>query len=228
MTARGEASYGTMFSSLLRRPRRGPRRLDIHDFAASSPSPLSQQRHIQYADRTHATADFTEADDDDEDTIEEDLAQFDGHDDQANDRARERERERDQDRDQDEDLADQIEDDEADEDNRHRGLPVLPLFSATHLGKRTPSFLLYCWGMKRHGRHVFCPPLDFCLLVAVHCYKQLPSCEPTLTDLSFAGFLQIRSPSTALPTPFASLLRLVPRLRCHGISYDRRRCLNSL
>ncbi|KAG6104826.1 hypothetical protein E4U31_001728 [Claviceps sp. LM219 group G6] len=133
MTARGEASYGTMFSSLLRRPRRGPRRLDIHDFAASSPSPLSQQRHIQYADRTHATADFTEADDDDEDTIEEDLAQFDGHDGQANDRARERERERDQDRDQDEDLADQIEDDEADEDNRHRGLPVLPLFSATHL-----------------------------------------------------------------------------------------------
>ncbi|QPG94797.1 hypothetical protein C2857_006998 [Epichloe festucae Fl1] len=115
MTAKGEASYGTMFSSLLRRPKRASRRVDIHDFAGSTSSVPQPQR--QYTERTHATADFTEADDDDEDTNEEDLVRFDEDAGQANDH----------------DQIDEDDDDGADEDNRHRDLPVLPLFSATHL-----------------------------------------------------------------------------------------------
>lgn len=123
MTAKGEPSYRTMFSSLLRRPRRGSRRVDIHDLAVS-PSSVPHLRHRQYTDTTHATADFTEADDDDDDddTNEEDLVRFDEDAGQANDQ----------------DQVDHGEDDGPNEDDRNRVLPVLPLFSATHLGKFTP------------------------------------------------------------------------------------------
>ncbi|KAG5917672.1 hypothetical protein E4U42_007161 [Claviceps africana] len=121
-----------MFSSLLRRSRRGRRRLDIDDLAASSSS-LPHQRHRPYADRTHATADFTEADDDeDEDSNEEDLVRFDEDAGQANAQQRDRHRYRGRDRHRDQDQ-DQAEEDGLDQDNRARRLPVLPLFSASHL-----------------------------------------------------------------------------------------------
>ncbi|KAG8425403.1 hypothetical protein J3458_002105 [Metarhizium acridum] len=107
-----------MFSSLLRRPKRGSRRLDIRDFSVS-PSSGPPRQH-QFTGRAHATADFTEADDDDEDTNEEDLVRFDEEVDGVQDEVEE---------DEDEDDADHG----ADEDDRHRALPVLPLFSATHL-----------------------------------------------------------------------------------------------
>ncbi|KAG6035544.1 hypothetical protein E4U41_006036 [Claviceps citrina] len=117
MTAKGEASFGTMFSSLLRRPRRGPRRVDSHDLAGSSPSSVPQQRHLQYADRTHATADFTEADDDDDEDSNEDLVRFDEDACQANGQGRA-------------DRADRAEDEGADEDNRSRD--TLPIYNITH------------------------------------------------------------------------------------------------
>ncbi|KAK9435122.1 hypothetical protein VB005_09915 [Metarhizium brunneum] len=107
-----------MFSSLLRRPKRGSRRLDIHDLSVSPSSGPPRQR--QFTGRAHATADFTEADDDDEDTNEEDLIGFDEEADGVHDEVEE------------EENADDA-DHGADEDNRHRALPVLPLFSATHL-----------------------------------------------------------------------------------------------
>ncbi|KAG6003059.1 hypothetical protein E4U21_002412 [Claviceps maximensis] len=119
-----------MFSSLLGRSRRGRRRVDIDDLAASPPS-NPQHRHRQYVDRTHATADFTEADDDDDDTNDEDLVRFDEDAGQANNRDRGRDQAQDHDHDHD---HDQMEDDGPDEeDSRKRRLPVLPLFSATHL-----------------------------------------------------------------------------------------------
>lgn len=118
-----------MFSSLLRRPKRGSRRLDIHDLSVSPSSGPPRQR--QFTGRAHATADFTEADDDDEDTNEEDLIGFDEEADGVHDEVEEEE---------DEDDADHG----ADEDNRHRALPVLPLFSATHLGNYSDFLHLLC------------------------------------------------------------------------------------
>lgn len=128
MTSKGDAGYGTMFSSLLRRPKRGSRRVDIRDLSVSPSSGPPRRR--QFTGRTHATADFTEADDDDEDTNEEDLVAFDEDADDVNEEAVE-----------DEEDEDGDADDGADEDNRHRGLPVLPLFSATHLGNFQNYFL---------------------------------------------------------------------------------------
>ncbi|KHN98180.1 uncharacterized protein MAM_03941 [Metarhizium album ARSEF 1941] len=123
MTSKGDTRYGTMFSSLLRRPKRGSRRVDIRDVSGSPSS--GPPRQLRFTGRTHATADFTEADDDDddEDTNEDDLVEFDEEADVIRDEQGEGEEE---------EEADDG-DDAAGEDNRHRALPVLPLFSATHL-----------------------------------------------------------------------------------------------
>ncbi|KJZ77964.1 hypothetical protein HIM_02601 [Hirsutella minnesotensis 3608] len=104
-----------MFPSLLRRPKNGPRRVGIRDASPSPSSRIPSRRH--FVGRTHATADFTEADDDDED--DDHSGQEDGadprdavHDDEAQDAA----------------ATDNV-----DEDGAIKALPVLPLFSATHL-----------------------------------------------------------------------------------------------
>lgn len=107
-----------MFSSLLRRPRAGPRRVDRRRNSSPSPSPGPARR--RYTLERHATADFTEADDDDaDDSHDEGMARFHSND-----------RHVDDDGDEEDDQ-----DDGQDEDGRRRGgLPVLPLFSASHLG----------------------------------------------------------------------------------------------
>ncbi|KAF4984616.1 hypothetical protein FZEAL_238 [Fusarium zealandicum] len=107
-----------MFSSLLRRPRAGSRRVDRRRNQSASPSPGPASRH--YTLERHATADFTEADDDDADDShdeEEGLTPF-----RSNDR-----------RVDDHDADENNRNDGQDEDGRRGGLPVLPLFSASHL-----------------------------------------------------------------------------------------------
>jgi len=89
-----------MFSSLLR-PKQHRERRDapgVAEFPSSGPS------FPKPGIRRHATADFTEADDDDEDSREEAVDRY-----------------------GDEEAVD-------DEDNLRRSLPVLPLFSSTYLG----------------------------------------------------------------------------------------------
>ncbi|RBQ68359.1 hypothetical protein FVER14953_21040 [Fusarium verticillioides] len=110
-----------MFSSLLRRPRAGPRRIDRRRNTSFSPSPGPARR--RYTLERHATADFTEADDDDgDDTHDEGLSRFRSHDRRTNNDGDE------------EDEDDEVEEeDRPDEDGRRGGLPVLPLFSASHL-----------------------------------------------------------------------------------------------
>ena len=99
-----------MFSSLLRRPRNGPRRVDRRHDSSASPSP--GPAHREYEARRHATADFTEADDDGDDSNEEGANQYENQRNQAPE-----------------------EEEEGGEDGRPRtALPVLPLFSASHLG----------------------------------------------------------------------------------------------
>ena len=111
----GSFDYGTMFSSLLRRQRRGSRRVGDRNASISPSSGPPRSRNV--TSRTHATADFTEADEDDEDTNDDGLGQFDEEEAEA---------------------ANQEEDDDGDdpedEDEQLQPLPVLPLFSATHLG----------------------------------------------------------------------------------------------
>ncbi|KAG9504405.1 hypothetical protein J7337_004378 [Fusarium musae] len=111
-----------MFSSLLRRPRAGPRRIDRRRNTSFSPSPGPARR--RYTLERHATADFTEADDDDgDDTHDEGLSRFRSHDRRTNN-----------DGDEDDDEDDEVEEeDRPGEDGRRGGLPVLPLFSASHL-----------------------------------------------------------------------------------------------
>lgn len=107
-----------MFSSVLGRQRRSRRRVDGVD---GSFSPSARQIRRQFTNRTHATADFTEADDDDEDDedfIEEGMSRLDN------------------------DADNQDEDPLDDEDDEERPLPVLPLFSASHLGISPSSLCL--------------------------------------------------------------------------------------
>lgn len=115
-----------MFGSLLR-SRPAKERVVGRDLSASPASPASQPlgRRNSNGSRRRATADFTEADDDDEDTHEDDtMPGFEAA-------------EEDEDEDEDED-----DDDDGDEVRRHPGrrtpLPVLPLFSASHLGMASP------------------------------------------------------------------------------------------
>ena len=98
-----------MFSSVLGRQRRSRRRVDGGDEGFS---PSARQLRRQFTNRSHATADFTEADDDDEDDDfnEEGMSRLDN------------------------DADNQNEDPLDDEDDEERPLPVLPLFSASHLG----------------------------------------------------------------------------------------------
>ena len=108
-----------MFSSLLR-PRAGSRRVNRRPESTNgSRSPI---RNPEYTLRRHATADFTEADDDDADDSNEEGGPVPRslHDRDVDDEA-------DEDDDGDGDGI-------GDEDNRRGGLPVLPLFSASHLG----------------------------------------------------------------------------------------------
>lgn len=108
-----------MFSTLLRRPRQGRRRVsgskDKHPAHILAASPA-------YSPGRRATADFTEADDDDEEEEDEDEGAS-----HAGPSARYGDGE-DQDEPEGEGTA-------RDEDGRRGGLPVLPLFSASHLGK---------------------------------------------------------------------------------------------
>ncbi|POR34167.1 Calcium channel YVC1 [Tolypocladium paradoxum] len=102
-----------MFSSLLRRPSNGFRPADIGDVSLS-PSSRPPPR-LQFAGRTHATADFTEADDDEEEDSNDQRTDRFGHEEEG------------------EVAPDDGPEDEADEDGGQKALPVLPLFSATHL-----------------------------------------------------------------------------------------------
>lgn len=111
-----------MFSSLLHRPRPGSRRNHSGHDKSASPSPGPANR--AYTLHRHATADFTEADDDGDESNEEGVNTY-----------RNRQPSR-----QDEEV-DEDEEEEGhhrDEDGRRGSLPVLPLFSASHLGKPPP------------------------------------------------------------------------------------------
>ena len=107
-----------MFSSLIRRPKPGSRRVFVRESNFSpSPGPSTRRRDSV---RRHATADFTEAEDD------EDEESNDGRARQYNDQADEE----DDDGEGDGDVVD----DDAEPGDRRARLPVLPLFSSSHLG----------------------------------------------------------------------------------------------
>lgn len=95
-----------MFSSLLR-PKLAVRRVDSHLFDANPPTPSPGPASRRYVEERHATADFTEGEDDD---------------------------------DEDEDNADEFDPNHpsirfADQGGfRRNSNPVMPLFSASHLG----------------------------------------------------------------------------------------------
>jgi hypothetical protein len=109
-----------MFTSLLRRPRQGKRRVssskDKHPASIWAGSPA-------YSPVRRPTADFTEADDDDDDEEDED---------EGVSHAGPSARYGDDGEDQDEPERDAT---PRDEDGRRGALPVLPLFSESHLGK---------------------------------------------------------------------------------------------
>ncbi|PNY29942.1 Calcium channel YVC1 [Tolypocladium capitatum] len=113
-----------MFSSLLRRPRNGSRHVDIRD-GSLSPSQRPPPR-LQFSARMHATADFTEAEDDDEDDSNDEPTNRSGDEEQGQAAPAPRAGAED-----DADEADEA--DDAGEDGGQKALPVLPLFSATHL-----------------------------------------------------------------------------------------------
>ena len=106
-----------MLSSLLR-PKKGRGRVEQHSPFSSQyndqSSPIVERR--KRLDARHASADFTETDLDDENIDEED----------------------------EEEDAEQEEEEDADEgeDNEdgHEDTPLLPIFSAAHLGKLNPTF----------------------------------------------------------------------------------------
>ncbi len=109
-----------MFSSLLSRHRSGrSRRLAARNDSLSPPTARRQAR--QFTGRTHATADFTEADDDDDEEDDEfneqEFSRLDNDDHQGND-----------------DAVEEEDDDEDGDGQQAGGLPVLPLFSSSHLG----------------------------------------------------------------------------------------------
>ncbi|KPM36425.1 hypothetical protein AK830_g10152 [Neonectria ditissima] len=114
-----------MFSSLMR-PGAGSRRVNRRPDSTGSLSPHPTRR--DYTLRRHATADFTEADDDDADDSNEEgpAPRF------PNDRHVDGEGEGDDDDDNDDDGNNQH-NMVGDEDGRRGALPVLPLFSASHL-----------------------------------------------------------------------------------------------
>lgn len=109
-----------MFSSTLR-PGAGSRRVNRRPDSTGSLSPHPTRR--EYTLRRHATADFTEADDDEPDDSHEEgpPPRF------PNDRHVDDEGDDDDDENDNNNEA-------IDEDGRHGALPVLPLFSASHLG----------------------------------------------------------------------------------------------
>ncbi|KYK59458.1 uncharacterized protein DCS_00588 [Drechmeria coniospora] len=140
-----------MFSSMLRRPKNGSRRVDVRDGrpSPSTPAPATSTPRAPATDglspvvagfsspaallspavrlspprprrlfvrRTHATADFTEADDDDDDDEDSDAEPVHRFDHAGPP-----------------DAPDEDADDDADEDGGRKALPLLPLFSASHL-----------------------------------------------------------------------------------------------
>jgi hypothetical protein len=98
-----------MLSSLLR-PKKGRRRVEQHSPFSSryDDQPSPIAERRKRLDARHATADFTESDIDDEHTEEED----------------------------DEEDAEQGEDE--DDEDGHEDTPLLPIFSAAHLGRYLP------------------------------------------------------------------------------------------
>jgi len=107
--------------SLLLRPRKGRRRVEQHSpfssqFDQSSPVAARNQRQ----EVRHATADFTETDVDDENTEDEEEDEGD-EEDIGND----------------EDAMGSVDDEDGEEDS-----PLLPIFSAAHLGNLHASPLL--------------------------------------------------------------------------------------
>lgn len=102
------------------RPKKGSRRVDIRDLSPSASSRFLPRHRIN--NRPHATADFTEADDDeDEDDEDEDDNDEDDDDQQDGDESTQGP------------SHGRARDAQAGDDNGRKGLPVLPLFSATHL-----------------------------------------------------------------------------------------------
>ena len=103
-----------MFSSLVRQMQGSPRRRAHDAFDGRSPSyepsPSPGRASLSHSQARHATADFTEADDDDDDDDGDDDVSNDGH------------------------GIDTYQTEPADEDGPSR-LPILPLFSASYLGK---------------------------------------------------------------------------------------------
>ena len=103
-----------MLSSLLR-PKKGRPRVEQHSPFSSryddQSSPIAERR--KRLDARHATADFTETELDDENTEEEDDDEEDGE----------------------QERGEEDEGDEDDDEDGHEDTPLLPIFSAAHLGK---------------------------------------------------------------------------------------------
>lgn len=112
-----------MFSSLLRRPRSARRRVRDHLDPQHEPSSVAS---ASFGNRRRATADFTEADDD-EDHAHEDDEEAAGHGMSNIGRTARFE-----------DDNHGYPDADDDEDGRLGALPVLPLFSVSHLGSCSP------------------------------------------------------------------------------------------
>ena len=102
-----------MLSSLLR-PKKGRRRVEQHSPFSSRyddrSSPIAERR--KRLDARHASADFTETELDDDNTEEE---------------------EGDEEEDEEQEVEQETEDD--DDEDGHEETPLLPIFSAAHLGK---------------------------------------------------------------------------------------------
>ena len=135
-----------MFSSLARQLQPSPPPRRAHDGRLGSPeaSPSPGPANRAYAQRRHATADFTEADDDD------DISQ-------------------------DGDGGDPFQTEPVDEDGPNR-LPILPLFSASYLGKVMGRL---------HPRHAYSDetPLSLLLIEPVRFLRYAPDlyhhpCDP--------------------------------------------------
>ena len=140
-----------MFPSLLRRPRPARRRVESLDHhGGSGPGPASATVASPWFAPSRSrpgripTADFTE---DDDDATENDFEGIGASARFVNRKNVDRRQQAEEGEDEDEDEDEEEEEDNEDEpvnDGRRRALPVLPLFSTTHLGMspytRTPFY----------------------------------------------------------------------------------------
>lgn len=108
-----------MLSSLLR-PKKGRNRVEQHSPFSSQyndqSSPIVERR--KRLDARHASADFTETDLDDENTDEED-----------------------EEEEVEQEEAEDADDDGEDDEDGHEDIPLLPIFSAAHLGELNSTFV---------------------------------------------------------------------------------------